>query len=275
MSTSTPNRATNGAGSSETFAGVPEGRVQQFQDFVRKPGRLLIDGEWVEAASGKTFETLNPATEESLGWVAHGTAEDVELAVSAARRCFDDERSDWRRMTPSERGKVIHRIGDLIERHADELAMLETLDNGKPLTIAKAADVALAADLFHYMSGWTTKIEGHTIPISAVTSPGSEFLAYTRRQPVGVVAQIIPWSFPLLMAAWKLGPALAAGVTVVLKPAEQTPLSALRLGELMLEAGLPAGVVNIVTGFGDAGAALAAHDSVDKVAFTGSTDVGR
>ena len=178
-------------------------------------------------------------------------------------------------MTPSERGKVIHRIGDLIEQHADELAVLETLDNGKPLTVAKAADVALAADLFHYMSGWATKIEGNTIPISGVTSPGSEWLAYTRKEPVGVVGQIIPWNFPLLMAAWKLGPALAAGVTVVLKPAEQTPLSALRLGELMLEAGLPAGVVNIVTGFGDAGAALAAHDGVDKVAFTGSTEVGR
>jgi len=153
--------------------------------------------------------------------------------------------------------------------------MLETLDNGKPLAIAKAADVTLAADLFHYMSGWATKIEGNTVPISALTAPGSEFLAYTRKEPVGVVGQIIPWNFPLLMAAWKLGPALAAGVTVVLKPAEQTPLSALRLGELMQEAGLPAGVVNIVTGFGDAGAALAANDAVDKVAFTGSTEVGR
>jgi phenylacetaldehyde dehydrogenase len=266
MTISAPDRATNGAGS-QSLAGVPEGLAQQARDFLNKPGRLLIDGEWVEAASGKTFETLNPATEENLGWVAHGAAEDIDLAVDAARRRFDDERSDWRRMTASERGKVIHRIGDLIERHADELAVLETLDNGKPLTIAKAADVALAADLFHYMSGWATKIEGHTIPISAVTSPGSEFLAYTRREPVGVVGQIIPWNFPLLMAAWKLGPAL--------KPAEQTPLSALRLGELMLEAGLPAGVVNIVTGFGDAGAALAAHDGVDKVAFTGSTEVGR
>jgi phenylacetaldehyde dehydrogenase len=275
MTISAPNRATNGAGSSPTVAGLPEGLAQQARDFLNKPGRLLIDGEWVEAVSGETFETLNPATEESLGWVAHGAAQDIDLAVAAARRCFDDERSDWRRMTASERGKVIHRIGDLIEQHADELAMLETLDNGKPMTIAKAADVALAADLFHYMSGWATKIEGHTIPISAVTSPGSEFLAYTRREPVGVVGQIIPWNFPLLMAAWKLGPALAAGVTVVLKPAEQTPLSALRLGELMLEAGLPAGVVNIVTGFGDAGAALAAHDGVDKVAFTGSTEVGR
>jgi phenylacetaldehyde dehydrogenase len=178
-------------------------------------------------------------------------------------------------MTPSERGRIIHRIGDLILEHADELAMLETLDNGKPLAIAKAADVTLAADLFHYMSGWATKIEGNTVPISALTAPGSEFLAYTRKEPVGVVGQIIPWNFPLLMAAWKLGPALAAGVTVVLKPAEQTPLSALRLGELMQEAGLPAGVVNIVTGFGDAGAALAANDAVDKVAFTGSTEVGR
>jgi phenylacetaldehyde dehydrogenase len=275
MSTSVSSRPTNGAGSSQALAGLPEGLAQQSQDVDRKPGHLLIDGEWVEAASGKTFGTLNPATEESLAQVAHGAAEDIERAVAAARRCFDDERSNWRRMTPSERGKVIYRIGDLIERHADELAMLETLDNGKPLTIAKAADVALAADLFHYMGGWPTKIEGHTIPISGVTSPGSEFLAYTRREPVGVVGQIIPWNFPLLMAAWKLGPALAAGVTVVLKPAEQTPLSALRLGELMLEAGLPAGVVNIVTGFGDAGAALAAHDGVDKVAFTGSTEVGR
>ena len=172
MSISAPNRATNPAGSPDTVAGLPEGLAQQVQDFVRKPGRLLIDGEWVEAASGKTFETLNPATEESLGQVAHGAAEDIELAVGAARRCFDDERSDWRRMTPSERGKVIHRIGDLIERHADELAMLETLDNGKPLTVAKAADVALAADLFHYMSGWATKIEGHTIPISPSPRPG-------------------------------------------------------------------------------------------------------
>ena len=171
ISISAPNRPTNGAASSLTFADLPEGLAVKAQGFV-KPGRLLIDGAWVEAVSGKTFETFNPATEESLGHVAHGAAEDIELAVAAARRAFDDERSDWRRMTPSERGKVIHRIGDLIEQNADELAMLETLDNGKPLAIAKAADVALSADLFHYMSGWATKIEGHTIPISAVTSPG-------------------------------------------------------------------------------------------------------
>jgi predicted Fe-S protein YdhL (DUF1289 family) len=148
MTISAPNRVTNGAGS-QTLAGVPEGLAQRARDFLNEPGRLLIDGEWVEATSGETFETLNPATEESLRWVAHGAAEDIDLAVGAARRCFDDERSDWRRMTASERGKVIHRIGDLIERHADELAVLETLDNGKPLTIAKAADVAQAAAQFH------------------------------------------------------------------------------------------------------------------------------
>ena len=177
-------------------------------------------------------------------------------------------------MNASDRGRLIWRIADLIEEHGDELAMLETLDNGKPYAIARAADVALSADLFRYMAGWPTKIEGNTVPISALPAPG-EYLAYTLREPVGVVGQIIPWNFPLLMAAWKLGPVLACGCTVVLKPAEQTPLSALRLGELLLEAGLPAGVVNIVTGFGDAGAALAAHRDVDKVAFTGSTEVGR
>jgi phenylacetaldehyde dehydrogenase len=178
-------------------------------------------------------------------------------------------------MTPSDRGRLIHRIGDLVLEHADELATLESLDNGKPRSVARVADVALSADIFHYMSGWATKLEGSTIPISALTAPGARFHAYTSREPVGVVGQIIPWNFPLLMAAWKLAPVLACGCTVVLKPAEQTPLSTLRLGELLLEAGLPAGVVNIVTGFGDAGAAIAAHPGVDKVAFTGSTEVGK
>ena len=179
-------------------------------------------------------------------------------------------------MTPSERGRIIHRIGDLILEHGDELAALETLDNGKPMAIARAADVPLAADNFHYYSGWTTKIGGETIQPSVPYMPGAEWHAYSLREPVGVVGQIIPWNFPLLMAAWKLGPALACGCTVVLKPAEQTPLSALRLGELILEAGVPEGVVNIVTGYGEtAGAALAAHDDVDKVAFTGSTEVGK
>jgi phenylacetaldehyde dehydrogenase len=235
---------------------------------------LLIDGERVEAASGRTFPTFDPATEAPLADVARGDAEDIDRAVRAARRALDPG-SQWRRMTPSDRGRLLHRVGDLILSHADELATLEALDNGKPRAVARVADVPLAADLFHYMSGWATKLEGATIELSALTAPGAQFHAYTRREPVGVVGQIIPWNFPLLMAAWKLGPVLAAGCTVVLKPAEQTPLSALRLGELLQEAGLPAGVVNIVTGFGDAGAALAAHPGVDKVAFTGSTEVGK
>jgi phenylacetaldehyde dehydrogenase len=241
---------------------------------IASPRKLLIDGAWVEAASGRTFRTIDPATEEVLAEVARGDAEDVERAVRAARRAFAHG-SEWRRMTPSDRGRLLHRIGDLILEHADELATLESMDNGKPKAIARVADVALAADLFHYMAGWATKLEGATIPLSGVTAPGAQFHAYTLREPVGVVGQIIPWNFPLLMAAWKLGPVLACGCTVVLKPAEQTPLSALRLGELMQEAGLPAGVLNIVTGFGDAGAAIAAHPGVDKVAFTGSTEVGK
>jgi phenylacetaldehyde dehydrogenase len=246
---------------------------QQADTFVRSPHKLLIDGDWVEAASRRTFQTLNPATEEVLAEIAHGDAEDIDRAVRAARRAFADD-SPWRRMNPSDRGRLIWRVSELIEEHADELAMLESLDNGKPYRVARAADVPLAADLFRYMAGWPTKIEGSTVPISALPAPG-EYLAYTLREPVGVVGQIIPWNFPLLMAAWKLGPVLACGCTVVLKPAEQTPLSALRLGELLQEAGLPEGVVNIVTGFGEAGAALAAHDDVDKVAFTGSTEVGK
>jgi phenylacetaldehyde dehydrogenase len=243
---------------------------ERVQAFISNPGKLLIDGEWVPAASGRTFDTINPATEEKLAEVAYGEQEDIDRAVRAARKAFAYD-SPWRRMSPSARGKLIWRIGDLIEQHVEELAMLESLDNGKPLGVARVADVPLAADLFHYMAGWPTKILGDTTPISA---PG-EYLSYTLREPVGVVGQIIPWNFPLLMAAWKLGPALATGCTVVLKPAEQTPLSALYLGELLLEAGLPGGVVNIVTGFGDAGAALSGHDDVDKVAFTGSTEVGR
>jgi phenylacetaldehyde dehydrogenase len=243
---------------------------ERVQAFISNPGKLLIDGEWVPAASGRTFDTINPATEEKLAEVAYGEKEDIDRAVRAARKAFAYD-SPWRRMSPSARGKLIWRIGDLIEQHVEELAMLESLDNGKPLGVARVADVPLAADLFHYMAGWPTKILGDTTPISA---PG-EYLSYTLREPVGVVGQIIPWNFPLLMAAWKLGPALATGCTVVLKPAEQTPLSALYLGELLLEAGLPGGVVNIVTGFGDAGAALSGHDDVDKVAFTGSTEVGR
>jgi phenylacetaldehyde dehydrogenase len=244
------------------------------REFIDQKHRLLIDGEWVEAASGETFPTIDPSTEEVLTHVAAGRKEDIDRAVKAARRAFADG-STWRTMAASDRGKLIHKIGDTILEHRDELAALESLDNGKPFAIARAADVALAADLFHYMAGWATKIEGNTIPISAITGPG-DYLAFTLREPVGVVGQIIPWNFPLLMAAWKLGPALAAGCTVVLKPAEQTPLSALRLAELIQELDLPRGVVNVVTGDGPgAGAPLAAHPDVDKVAFTGSTEVGR
>ena len=244
------------------------------EEFIAAPRQLFINGQWVQAASGQTFDTPNPATGETLASVAEGGAEDIDRAVRAARQAFDV--GPWSRMTPSERGRILWRIGDLILEHVDELAQLESLDNGKPLAVAKGADVPLAADLFHYMAGWATKIEGNTINISVPYMPGANFHSYTLREPVGVVGQIIPWNFPLLMAAWKLGPALTTGNCVVLKPAEQTPLSALLLAELMAEAGIPDGVVNVVPGFGEtAGAALAAHRDVDKVAFTGSTEVGK
>jgi phenylacetaldehyde dehydrogenase len=243
-------------------------------DFISKPRKMLINGKWVESASGKTFPTYNPATGEVLARVAEGDREDIDRAVKAARAAF--ETGPWPRLTPSERGRLVWKLADLLEQRLEEFAELETLDNGKPLKVARAADVPLAADLFRYMAGWATKIEGNTIPISVPYTPGAKYLAYTLREPVGVVGQIIPWNFPLLMAAWKLGPALATGCTVVLKPAEQTPLSCLLLGELLQEAGIPDGVVNIVPGYGEtAGAALAAHPGVDKVAFTGSTEVGK
>ncbi|MEO5936934.1 MAG: aldehyde dehydrogenase family protein [Terriglobales bacterium] len=242
--------------------------------FVAKQGKILINNQWSNSASGKTFQTFNPATGEVLATCAEGDREDIDLAVKAARKAFED--GPWRKMTPSDRGKLVWRLADLLEKHTEEFATLESLDNGKPLSVARAADVPLAVDIFRYMAGWATKLEGNTIPISVPYAPGAKFLAYTQREPVGVVGQIIPWNFPLLMAAWKLAPALATGCTVVLKPAEQTPLSALRLGELIVEAGFPEGVVNIVTGFGEtAGAALSGHWDVDKVAFTGSTEVGR
>ena len=244
------------------------------EEFIGAPRQLFINGQWTDAASGKTFDTPNPATGETLARIAEGDAEDINRAVRAARKAFEE--GPWSRMTPSDRGRIIWRIGDLILQHVDELAQLESLDNGKPFAVAQAADVPLAADLFHYMAGWATKIEGNTINISVPYMPGANFHSYTLREPIGVVGQIIPWNFPLLMAAWKLGPALATGNCVVLKPAEQTPLTALRLAELMAEAGVPDGVVNVVPGYGEtAGAALAMHYGVDKVAFTGSTEVGK
>ncbi len=241
--------------------------------FLSAPKKLLINGQWSDAADGQTFQVVDPATTKVIGQVAHGKQQDIDVAVQAARQAFD--LGPWSKMTASDRGKLLWRVGDLIEKHNDELAELETADNGKPFGVAQVADVPLAADIFRYMAGWCTKIEGNTIPISVPYAPQANFHAFTLREPVGVIGQIIPWNFPLLMAAWKLAPALACGCTIILKPAEQTPLSALRLGELIMEAGIPDGVVNIVTGFGDAGAALSAHPDVDKVAFTGSTEVGK
>ncbi|HTR47650.1 MAG TPA: aldehyde dehydrogenase family protein [Verrucomicrobiae bacterium] len=246
--------------------------VEDVTKFVAKTRQMLINGKWVNAASGKTFPTYNPATGDVLANVAEGDKEDINRAVDAARAAFDN--GPWRKLAPSERARMIWKLGDLVEKHGEEFAQLESLDNGKPLTVARVADVPGTVNMFRYMAGWTTKIEGNTIPLSA--QPSGKFLAYTMREPVGVVGQIIPWNFPLLMAAWKLGPALAAGCCVVLKPAEQTPLTALLLGELIQEAGIPDGVVNIVPGYGEtAGAALASHPKVDKIAFTGSTEVGK
>jgi phenylacetaldehyde dehydrogenase len=240
-------------------------------EFLSKPRKLLVDGQWVEAVSGKTFETYNPATGEVLARVAEGDRADIDLAVKAARKAF--ECGPWPEMLPAQRARLLWKLSDLIEQHKEELAELETLDNGKPVFFARLVDVPTAVEVFRYFAGWATKIEGSTIPISM---PGAKYFAYTLREPVGVVGQIIPWNFPLIMAAWKLAPALSVGCTCVLKPAEQTPLTALRLGELIMEAGFPEGVVNIVAGYGEtAGAALAAHPDVDKVAFTGSTAVGK
>ncbi len=229
--------------------------------------KLLINNRWIESASGKTFATVNPATGEEICQIAEADAPDVEKAVHAARAAF--ERGPWRKTLASERGRLLYRLAELIEKNADELAALESLDNGKPFSVAKAVDVAATAACYRYFAGWADKVHGKTIPIDG------DFFCYTRHEPVGVVGQIIPWNFPMLMQAWKLAPALATGNTVVMKPAEQTPLSALRIGELIVEAGFPEGVVNLLPGFGPtAGAAIARHMDVDKVAFTGSTEVG-
>lgn len=231
-------------------------------------GKLLINGQWIEG-SGKPFDTINPATGEVLTQVSEASAKDVDSAVAAARKAYEDLGGPWRKMSASERGKVLWRIGDLIEKNIDELAELETLDNGKPIFESRYVDMPMVADVFRYYAGWATKIHGETV------NTFNNAFTYTLREPVGVVGAIVAWNFPLLLASWKLGPALACGNTVVLKPAEQTPLTALRFGELALEAGLPAGVLNIVTGGPETGAALVKHAGVDKVAFTGSTSVGK
>jgi aldehyde dehydrogenase (NAD+) len=228
---------------------------------------MLIDGEWVDALSGKRFATINPATGTVTAEVAEGDKADVDRAVQAARRAFDS--GPWSKMAARERGRLLYKFADLIEEHIDELAALETLDNGKPIRDSRNIDLPLAIETYRYYAGWADKIEGCTIPVSG------PYFTYTRHEPVGVCGQIIAWNFPLLLQAWKWAPALAAGCTSVLKPAEQTPLSALRVGELALEAGFPPGVVNIVPGYGDIGAAIAEHPTIDMVAFTGSNDTGK
>jgi len=224
--------------------------------------QCFIGGKWIPSASGKTFETLHPATQEVIAQVAEGDRDDIDLAVDAARAQFDG--GEWSTMDARDRGALMYKLADLIEAEADELAALETLDNGKPISDSRAADIPLVIDCLRYYAGWADKIQGKTVPIRG------DFFCYTRREPVGVVGQIIPWNFPALMAAWKWGPALAAGCTIVMKPAEQTPLTCLRMARLAQKAGIPDGVINVVPGYGPtAGAALVEHPGVDKIAFTG------
>jgi aldehyde dehydrogenase (NAD+) len=230
--------------------------------------QMFIGGKWVNAQSGKTFETIDPATGEVICRVAEGDKADVDLAVKAARAAL--ETGPWGRMNPSGRGRLLNKLADAVEAHADELAALESLDNGKPIADSLAADLPLTIQCYRYYAGWADKIFGQTLPIDG------PFFCYTRHEPVGVVGQIIPWNFPLLMQAWKWGPALACGNAVVLKPAEQTPLTALRVAQLAQEVGFPDGVINVVPGYGPtAGAALSGHMDVDKIAFTGETTTGK
>ena len=253
---------------STTTVELPEALGSEARAFIVGEHRLLIGDERLDAADGRTFATLDPATGREIAEVALAGAEDVERAVLAARAAFKD--GPWATMPPAGRERLMHALADAIEARAEEIAQIESLDNGKPVGLAQYVDVNGAVGHLRYFAGWPTKIEGGVLP---VTAPNMH--CYTRREPVGVCAQIIPWNFPLLMAAWKFGPALAAGCTVVLKPAEQTPLSALRIGELALEVGFPPGVLNVLTGDGSTGAALVDHPGVDKIAFTGSTVVGR
>ena len=222
---------------------------------------MLVGGKWIESRSGKRFPTINPVNEQVLAEVAQGDAADVDAAVKAARHAFDS--GPWSRMDARDRGRLMNKLADLMEANLEELAALETLDNGKPIRDSRAADLPLAIDCLRYYAGWADKLTGDTIPIRG------NYFCYTRREPVGVAGQIIPWNFPILMAAWKWGPALAAGCTIVMKPAEQTPLTCLRMAELTQEAGFPDGVINVVTGYGETGAAIVKHPGVDKIAFTG------
>src|SRR5579864_689811 len=232
-----------------------------------EPGRLLIDGQWVEGA--KKFDTINPATGEVLTQIAQASTADVDRAVSAARRAFEDRNGAWRKLSASERGRLIWKLADLVENNIDELAELETLDNGKPIFESRYVDMPMVIDVLRYYAGLATKIHGETVNTFETA------FTYTLREPVGVVGLIVPWNFPLLLASWKLGPELACGNTIVLKPAEQTPLTTLKFGELAIEAGIPAGVLNILTGGPETGKAIVAHPGIDKIAFTGSTAVGK
>jgi aldehyde dehydrogenase (NAD+) len=232
-----------------------------------KPGKLLIDGQWVDGP--RKFSTINPATEEVLTEIVEASASDVDRAVEAARRAFEDRNGPWRKLSASERGRLIWTLADLVEKNIDELAELETLDNGKPIFESRYVDMPMVIDVLRYYAGLATKIHGETVNTFETA------FTYTLREPVGVVGLIVPWNFPLLLASWKLGPALACGNTLVLKPAEQTPLTTLKLGELVIEAGFPAGVINILTGGPETGKAMVTHPGIDKIAFTGSTAVGK
>ncbi len=242
--------------------------------FLKRPPRLFIGGEWIEAKSQERISVVDPATGREIASVVDANSADVDRAVAAARAAFD--KGPWRDLLPGDRQALLWKLSDLVEKHMDELAELESINNGKTKFMATVVDVAGTRDYFRYMAGWATKIEGSTFETSIHGPPGVKFQTYSTREPIGVVAQIVPWNFPLAMAAWTLGPALATGCTCILKPAEQTPMTALRLAELIAEAGFPPGVVNVLTGLGETtGAALVAHPGVDKVAFTGSTSVGK
>ena len=253
-------------------AALPRTTQSGVAAFLGREHQLFIDGRWQPSLGGHRFTSTNPATGRPLASLAEASAADVDRAVAAARRALTDP--TWRDITPLARGELLHRLADLVEEHADELALIESLDNGKPVSVARAVDVGTTAKLFRYFSGWPSKFEGATIPLSPRN--GLRILNYTVHEPIGVVGVIVPWNFPMSMASWKLAPALAMGNAVVLKPAEETSLSTLRLAELATEAGFPPGVLNVVTGPGSiVGAALAAHPDVNKIAFTGSTEVGR
>jgi acyl-CoA reductase-like NAD-dependent aldehyde dehydrogenase len=251
-----------------TASALPDALSDAARAFAAGPHRLIVGGERLEAADGRTFETIDPATGQPIAEVPQAGAADVDRAVGAAREAFEDGR--WNGIAAAKRTRAMLALAEALEEHADELAELESLDNGKPVKLARRVDVPLAIEHLRYFAGWPTKIAGEVLPVAQ-----ANMHCYTRKEPVGVCGQIIPWNFPLLMAAWKIAPALAAGCTIVLKPAEQTPLTGLRLGELALEAGLPEGVLNVITGDGETGAALVDHEDVDKIAFTGSTVVGR